>query len=305
MSPSQRSWDSTGSTLSPITLVLRRSKSSFSAATAPSSVVHTGVKSLGWENSTAQLSPFHSRKLILPWVVSGGEVGRFVAQAQCHGGLLVRVGLGSCRRAATLPTTTLIVDLTGQESDAHTIGVLHPRAALRAGLAMGLVPDVLRPAALDAPAQPGGTPTASERVVIDTSVLISDPEAVFAFPPCQRGHPPHRRGGARFAQGSPGRRRSLGPGGDPAHRRCCGSPTAATSARPSPSPVAGRCRSRRTGSTSSLGADDAIAGNGLDPTKVDNRILAAAPRPARPGRGARHPRLQRRRPCASRRPSSA
>ena len=32
----------------------------FSRAHSPSSVVQTGVKSLGWEKSTAQLSPIHS-----------------------------------------------------------------------------------------------------------------------------------------------------------------------------------------------------------------------------------------------------
>ncbi len=43
-----------------MTFTPRLSNSGLSPATRPSSVVHTGVKSLGWENSTAQLSPFQS-----------------------------------------------------------------------------------------------------------------------------------------------------------------------------------------------------------------------------------------------------
>ena len=52
--------ESTGSTERPMTFTLRVSNSGFSLATVPSSVVQTGVKSLGCENSTAQLSPFQS-----------------------------------------------------------------------------------------------------------------------------------------------------------------------------------------------------------------------------------------------------
>ena len=47
MSPSHFRCDSTGSTLSPMTFAPRLSNSGFSFATAPSSVVQTGVKSLG------------------------------------------------------------------------------------------------------------------------------------------------------------------------------------------------------------------------------------------------------------------
>src|SRR5687768_1338974 len=75
MSPSHFVWESSGSTLRPITLVLRFSNSGFRAATRPSSVVHTGVKSLGCEKSTAQLSPFHSWNEIVPWVVSAVKSG--------------------------------------------------------------------------------------------------------------------------------------------------------------------------------------------------------------------------------------
>ena len=58
--------ESTGSTDSAITFTLRFANSSFSLAVRPSSVVHTGVKSAGCENSTPQLSPSHSWKLIVP-----------------------------------------------------------------------------------------------------------------------------------------------------------------------------------------------------------------------------------------------
>src|SRR5687768_1549020 len=75
MSPSHRRCDSTGSTLRPMILVLRLSNSGLSAATAPSSVVQTGVKSLGCENRTAQEFPFHSWKETLPCVVSAVKSG--------------------------------------------------------------------------------------------------------------------------------------------------------------------------------------------------------------------------------------
>jgi predicted RNA-binding protein with RPS1 domain len=57
---------STPSTETPITLVPRFSHSSASCATAPNSVVQTGVKSFGCENRIAQLSPIQSWKLISP-----------------------------------------------------------------------------------------------------------------------------------------------------------------------------------------------------------------------------------------------
>src|SRR5437660_3662835 len=66
---------STGSTLRPISLTPRLSNSGFSLASAPSSVVQTGVKSLGCENSSAQLFPIQSWNLILPSVVSASKSG--------------------------------------------------------------------------------------------------------------------------------------------------------------------------------------------------------------------------------------
>src|SRR6185436_15491063 len=68
-------WLPTGSTLIPITLQLRLSNSGLRLARYPSSVVHTGVKSLGWENRIAQPLPIHSWKLIFPWVVSAVKFG--------------------------------------------------------------------------------------------------------------------------------------------------------------------------------------------------------------------------------------
>src|SRR3954449_7621346 len=66
---------STGSTLSPINLTPRLSNSVLSFAKAPSSVVQTGVKSLGCENKSAQLLPIQSWNLILPSVVSASKSG--------------------------------------------------------------------------------------------------------------------------------------------------------------------------------------------------------------------------------------
>src|SRR3954462_3828370 len=66
---------STGSTLRPISLTPRLSNAGFSLASAPSSVVQTGVKSFGGENSSAQLLPIQSWNLILPSVVSASKSG--------------------------------------------------------------------------------------------------------------------------------------------------------------------------------------------------------------------------------------
>src|SRR5581483_1495688 len=66
---------STGSTESPISLTPRLSNSGFSLASAPSSVVQTGVKSLGCENSIAQELPIQSWNLTLPSVVSASKSG--------------------------------------------------------------------------------------------------------------------------------------------------------------------------------------------------------------------------------------
>ena len=75
MSADQPWWSLTPSTLMPMILQLRAAKSDLSPATAPSSVVQTGVKSFGWENSSAQPSPIHSWKVIAPSVVSAVKSG--------------------------------------------------------------------------------------------------------------------------------------------------------------------------------------------------------------------------------------
>ena len=49
---------------------------------APSSVVQTGVKSLGWEKRTAQLLPIHSWKWMVPWVVSAVKSGCNIVDAK-------------------------------------------------------------------------------------------------------------------------------------------------------------------------------------------------------------------------------
>src|ERR1700688_426794 len=75
MSLSHERCDSTESTDRPMSLVLRLSNSDLALEKAPSSVVHTGVKSLGWENRIPHESPSHSWKLIVPSVVSAVKSG--------------------------------------------------------------------------------------------------------------------------------------------------------------------------------------------------------------------------------------
>src|SRR5438445_3013399 len=67
--------DSSGSTLIAITLTPRFSNSPLTRAIYPSSVVQTGVKSLGCENRMPQPLPSHSWKVILPSVVSAVKFG--------------------------------------------------------------------------------------------------------------------------------------------------------------------------------------------------------------------------------------
>src|SRR5215467_13822960 len=75
MSLAHLEWSCKVSTLSPIILVLRRSNSGLIRAMYPSSVVHTGVKSLGWEKSTHQESPIQSWNRMRPSVVSASKSG--------------------------------------------------------------------------------------------------------------------------------------------------------------------------------------------------------------------------------------
>ena len=75
MSLDHFAWLSTGSTDSPTILTFLRSNSGLIFAMYPSSVVQTGVKSLGCENSTAHESPIQSWNLIGPSVVSASKSG--------------------------------------------------------------------------------------------------------------------------------------------------------------------------------------------------------------------------------------
>src|SRR5947199_8915598 len=75
MSLAHPSWSPVESTDRPITFTFRSSNSGLIFAIYPSSVVQTGVKSLGCENSTAQESPIQSWKLIVPSVVSAVKSG--------------------------------------------------------------------------------------------------------------------------------------------------------------------------------------------------------------------------------------
>src|ERR1043166_7221958 len=75
MSAAHLLWLLAGSTERPMILQLRLANSDSNPAMYPSSVVHTGVKSFGCENRTAQPSPIHSWKLIVPCVVSAVKFG--------------------------------------------------------------------------------------------------------------------------------------------------------------------------------------------------------------------------------------
>src|SRR5690606_33973586 len=67
--------ESTGSTDSAMALTPRLANSSLSLAVKPSSVVHTGVKSAGWEKRMPQLSPSHSWKRMRPSLESCSKSG--------------------------------------------------------------------------------------------------------------------------------------------------------------------------------------------------------------------------------------
>src|SRR3984957_16549541 len=75
MSRDHFAWLSTESTLRPTIFTSRLSNSGFMRAMVPSSVVQTGVKSLGCENSTHHEPPSHSWKRIAPAVVSARKSG--------------------------------------------------------------------------------------------------------------------------------------------------------------------------------------------------------------------------------------
>ena len=110
MSPLHFSCSATPSTDRPTTFTLRLSNSGLSDATRPSSVVHTGVKSFGCEKRTAQLSPFHSWKLMVPSVLSA-----------------LKSGASSPRRMAMVSPPGSVVSMVSRETLAR------PRAKSRPG----------------------------------------------------------------------------------------------------------------------------------------------------------------------------
>src|SRR5262245_27204758 len=75
MSLAQPECCSTGSTDRPMILTPRLANSGLVLAMYPSSVVQTGVKSLGCENSTHQELPIQSWNLIFPSVVWASKSG--------------------------------------------------------------------------------------------------------------------------------------------------------------------------------------------------------------------------------------
>src|SRR6186713_382231 len=101
MSLTHLPWDSSGSTLTAMGLTLRLANSPLSAAVLPSSVVQTGVKSAGCENSTTQESPAHAWKEILPavesWVKSGAVSPSLRVAIACSLGCLIQSIVGSKR----------------------------------------------------------------------------------------------------------------------------------------------------------------------------------------------------------------
>src|SRR4051812_6474428 len=97
MSPTHLLWESSGSTLTPITFTLRLSNSGLSPATVPSSVVHTGVKSFGCEKRIAQLPSFHAwKESMRPSVVSAAKSGTTSPSRSAIARLLVAEGV-DCR----------------------------------------------------------------------------------------------------------------------------------------------------------------------------------------------------------------
>src|SRR3954469_6569534 len=75
MSLAHCSWSPVASTERPMIFVFRLSNSGLICAMYPSSVVQTGVKSLGWEKRTAHESPIQSWNLLFPSVVSASRPG--------------------------------------------------------------------------------------------------------------------------------------------------------------------------------------------------------------------------------------
>src|SRR5262245_61619504 len=98
MSLAQPECCSTGSTDRPMILTPRLSNSGLILAMYPSSVVHTGVKSFGWENSTHQELPIQSWNLIFPSVVCASKSGAVSLMASDITNLRRTITVGECAR---------------------------------------------------------------------------------------------------------------------------------------------------------------------------------------------------------------
>ena len=113
MSRLQRSWASSGSTLSPSTFTSRRSNSPLIRATSPSSLVQTGVKSFGCENNTPQLVPSHSWKRTVPSVVSAVKSGASSPSCSVRAAVVVSMPRPPLRLRPGVSRCTLNVTVGG------------------------------------------------------------------------------------------------------------------------------------------------------------------------------------------------
>src|SRR5438270_276635 len=104
-------WSSTESTLRPMIFVLRLSNSGLMRAMYPSSVVQTGVKSLGCEKRTAHWLPIHWWKSIGPSVVWAVKLGASSPIRNAMGTTLLfgRAGNPNSRRAFTPGVSSVLL----------------------------------------------------------------------------------------------------------------------------------------------------------------------------------------------------
>jgi Na+/H+ antiporter NhaD/arsenite permease-like protein len=112
-------------------LTPRLSNSGFSLASAPSSVVQTGVKSFGCENSSAQLLPIQSWNLILPSVVSASKSGAIflltyagVAIGRLPGLRIDRAGIALTGAAFTIAVGAISPEEAYRAIDLDTLALL-------------------------------------------------------------------------------------------------------------------------------------------------------------------------------------
>jgi len=112
-------WSSAESTDRPITLTFLISNAGLIFAMSPNSVVQTGVKSFGCENSTAHEFPIHSWKRIGPSVVPPRSPGL------CHQVERSSVLLLRCETLGK-PPCRLVVALCGGPARGHIGQMLYP-----------------------------------------------------------------------------------------------------------------------------------------------------------------------------------